>query len=173
MRYLQVPKKEVESAIPEQEQDAELTPLEVAEKFKEASRRVKTAQSELARAQEDLAPWKSRMLDLIENGELPKSFTPNSGGNIHMTSQLWASPKEGNHDRLTQVLQSLGLKEYLPKTVNSQSLSAYVREFRDELGQVKIGTVGPDGQLSTDGLDPRLADILNLTEKFDVKATGT
>jgi hypothetical protein len=71
------------------------------------------------------------------------------------------------------VLQSLGLIEYLPKTVNSQSLSAYVREFRDELGQVKIGTVPQDGTLATDGLDPRLADILNLTEKFDVKATGT
>lgn len=140
-------------------------PMQVAREFQEKCRELKDAEAEVARIKEDIKPLHAQMLDLIENEKLPQSFRGPLGGNIHQSSQLWASPKDGNHARLAEVLESLGLTEYLPKTVNSQSISAYVREFRDEMGNIVIAENEGDP-----GLPKALADVLNMTEKFAVKA---
>lgn len=161
MKLLRGPTKISENEVPV---ISELEPMEVAEKFKAADKKVKNLQQDLNEAKKEKARWELVMLDLIEQKKLPTSFRPETGGNIHLHSQLWAAPKDGDHERLTYVLESLGLEEYLPKTVNSQSLSAYVREFCDDLGQVKVG--------GEDGLPPELFAVLNLTEKNSVRSTG-
>lgn len=137
--------------------------MEVAAAFYESDARVKTAELELKDAREERGKLEDQMKDLIEQNKLPSSFKQGRGS-IYTHSQLWASVKDKDHERATGVLESLGLVEFLPSTVNSQKLSAYVREFVDDLGQVKIG--------GEDGLDPRLAEVLNITERVSVRATG-
>ena len=138
-------------------------PMEVASAFYRADARVKELQSQLADAKDEKDKLEAQMLELFEQGRLPHSFK-HDRGTIYLHTQMWASAKNKDHEAVSRVLESLGLYEFLPKTVNSQSLSAYVREFRDELGQIKIG--GPDG------LPEELANVLNISERASVRATG-
>lgn len=140
--------------------------MEVARQYYEADAVVKAAKRQLADAERELKPLQEQMLQLIENGKLPESFKY-SKGSIYTQSQLWASPKDGDHGRLATVLESLGLVEYLPKTVNSQSLSSFVREFRNEFGEVVV-----QSEDHPDGLPKALADVLNISERVSVKASG-
>lgn len=132
--------------------------MEVAEAFRVASKRVKDAKKELKDASTDAAKLEQRMLDLIENGKLPASFAHN-GASIYTREEIWASPLDGNHERLTGVLESLGLMEYLPRTVNSQSISGYIREFKNDEGELV-------------GIPEELAAVLNITKKSRCIAAG-
>lgn len=127
---------------------------------------MKAAKRALALAEKDLKPLQEQMLQLIEDGKLPTSFKFGNG-TIYTQSQLWASPKDGNHARLTDVLKSLGLVEYLPQTVNSQSMSGFVREFRNDLGEVVV-----QDEDHPDGLPKELAEVLNISERTSLKASG-
>lgn len=140
--------------------------MEVATEFQAADRLVKNLKAELKDASAKLAKLESRMVDLIADGKLPSSFKLGKG-NIHLRHEMWASPKDGDHPRLSEVLADLKLYEYLPRTVNSQSLSAFVREFRDEIGEVQI-----QSEDHPDGLPQELADVLNITNTPRVRATG-
>lgn len=143
--------------------DIETDPMQIAERFYELDAHVKSLELSLTEAKNERKPYEAAMLDLFEQGKLPHSFKHRQGS-IYLHTQVWASAKNKDHEKLTDVLKSLGLIEFLPKTVNSQSLSAYVREFRDELGQVKIG--------GSDGLPQELADVLSISERASVRATG-
>lgn len=140
--------------------------MEVAARYYEADALVKLAKRELAAAERVLKPLQEQMLQLIENGKLPASFK-HAQGSIYTQTQLWASPKDGDHKRLSDVLESLGLVEYLPQTVNSQSISGFVREFRNELGEVVV-----QDEDHPEGLPKELADVLNISERTTVKASG-
>lgn len=140
--------------------------MAVASEFQEANREVKDLQVQLNNAKKRLTTLESRMVDLIADGKLPTSFALGKG-NIHLRSEMWASPKGGDHETLTTVLSELGLYEYLPRTVNSQSLSAYIREFRDELGEIVLKS-----DEHPDGLPVELASVLNIVTTPRVRATG-
>lgn len=141
-------------------------PMEVANLYYEADAVVKSAKRQLADAEKRLKPLQEQMLQLIEDGKLPTSFKFGRGS-IYTQSQLWASPKDGDHERLSNVLESLGLVEFLPKTVNSQSISGFVREFRNELGEIVV-----QSEEHPDGLPVPLAEVLNISERTSVKASG-
>lgn len=141
-------------------------PMDVARRYYEADANVKAAKRELQAAEKELKPLQEQMLQLIEDGRLPESFKFGNGS-IYTQSQIWASPKDGDHANLTNVLESLGLVEYLPQTVNSQSLSSYVREFRNDYGEIIV-----QSDEHPEGLPKVLADALNITEKVSLKATG-
>jgi hypothetical protein len=94
----------------------------------------------------------------MEDGKLSTSFKCGKS-NIHLHTQVWASPKE-SHDNLTDVLRELGMDEYLPRTVNTHSISAFVREHID-----------PDSQ-EVVGLPPELEAALKITHKMSVRVTG-
>lgn len=137
--------------------------MDVADAFYQADARYKALQAELSEAKKERDRLEAQMLEIVERGLLPASFK-HGKGSIYLHSQMWASAKDGDHEAVSRVLESLGLYEFLPSTVNSQKLSAFVREFRDELGQIKIG--------GDDGLPQELADVLNIRENQSVRATG-
>lgn len=133
--------------------------MEVAEEFRKASVRLKDAKKELKDAAEASAKLERQMLDLIEDGKLPESFRHN-GASIYTREEVWASPKDGDHQAVVAVLKELGLTEYLPSNVNSQSISAYVRGFRNE----------QTGEL--ENLPPELEAVLKITKKARCIASG-
>ena len=107
---------------------------------------------------------KQMLMDAMEVGAFPTNARID-GATVYHSSQVWASPLDGDHDALTHVLSELGLYEYVPHTVNSQSLSAYVREHLDE-----DETKDLEERLAT--LDPRLRSALKITDKQQIKVTG-
>lgn len=137
----------------------ESPPLEVARQYVALSRRKKELDRELASVKDKLEELESTVLDLIEQEALPSSFRLD-GASIFTREQLWASPKNKDHAALAAVLREIGLVEYLPRTVNSHSISAYVREHvSEETGEVE-------------GLDPRLLDALNISRQTKAVVNG-
>lgn len=133
--------------------------MEIARQFQDVSARAKQLKKDLAVAMVEQRKLEAQVLQLIEDGRLPESFSLN-GKPIYTREELWASPADGNHARLVSVLRELGLVEYLPSNVNSQSMSAYVRGFRDpETGEIV-------------GLPEDLAAALKITKKPRVIAAG-
>jgi len=51
-----------------------------------------------------------------------------NGMTIYINRQLWASAKDGDHDRLCAALAGAGFGDMIKTSVNTQSLSALVRE---------------------------------------------
>lgn len=133
--------------------------MEVAEAFQQASKEVKRLKKDLSDAQVELRKREAQMIELIEGGKLPESFKLNDKP-IYTREDIWASAKNGDHDALVAVLNKLGLTEYLPKTVNSQSISGFVRGFKDE----------DTGELV--GIPDELLAVLNITKTPRVIASG-
>lgn len=139
---------------------AAMTPMEVAKEHVAETRRKRALESDLRKANNNIEKLDERLQELIENEELPASFKCD-GASVYTRDQLWASAKDGDHAALVEVLKTLGLRDYLPKTVNSQSLSAYVREdYNYETGEF------------SDELDTRLLEALNITIKTKVVVNG-
>jgi hypothetical protein len=118
-----------------------------------------------------LAIRKAQIELAIENDDLPDGFKA-GGRTFYDSAQLWAGPAHGDngkpdHAALSEVLEDLGLVEYLPSTVNSQSFSAYVREHLDP-----DRTKPLQERLLNDTpkpLDPRLWAAISATEKRSIK----
>lgn len=107
--------------------------MQVAERFVQNTRQKKRLEADLKVIKEQLENDMQAVLGLMEDGQLPESFKLN-GATVFTREDIWASPSEG-HEALAAALSELGLVEYLPKSVNSQSLSAYVREHKDDDGE--------------------------------------
>lgn len=133
-------------------------PMEVAHDYVLLNRKKRSLDRELAEVKKQIEEMEPVMLDLIESEQLPHSFKID-GASVFTREQLWASPLDGDHQALAQALDELGLVEYLPKTVNSHSISAYVREHLNEDGEVE-------------GIDPRLLDRLKITRQTKAVVTG-
>lgn len=136
-----------------------MEPMEVAEAFQQATKREKQAKAELADATAELRKLEQKMIELIVDGKLPESFKLN-GKPIYTREEIWASPKGKDHKALAKVLKDLGLVEFLPQTVNSQTISGYVREFKDK----------ETGELV--GIPEELLAVLNITRKSRCIASG-
>lgn len=147
------------------EQIAGMTPMETAKHFGEVTKRTKRLEAELADLDKEAKTCKAKLLSAMQEGQWPESFKLPEGGTIYLHSQVWASARDGDHDRLSEVLRELDLVEYLPSKVNSQSISAYVREHLSDDEAAEL-----DVRLAS--LDQRLRDALNITEKNDVRVLG-
>jgi hypothetical protein len=144
---------------------ASLTPMETAIRLGEVTKRTNRLKSETADLEKIQKACKAKLLSAMQEGQWPESFKLPTGGTVYLHSQVWASAKDGDHDTLTEVLRDLDLVEYLPSTVNSQSISAYVREHLSDDEAADLET-----RLAS--LDARLKAALNITEKNDVRVVG-
>lgn len=72
---------------------------------------------------------------------------------VYIHRQIWASAVEESYDKLVRTLRSLGLGEMVKPKINTQVLSAYVRE-----------------QLTVEGgLNKKLAPLLKVSEVFSIR----
>lgn len=77
-----------------------------------------------------IIPDKMRNLGLVKsNGKGSFTF---GGGRIHLESKLYASCSEANRPTLFSFLRSEDAADIIKETVNTQTLSAYVRERRGD-----------------------------------------
>lgn len=127
-------------------------------------RQIKGLDAEVTDLKKDAAALEAELLVHMENGEFPTNARID-GATVSIKRQVWAGPKNGDHKVLAQVLYDLGLTEYVPKTVNTQSLSGYIRE---QLDDDKLKAI--EDRLNN--LDPRLRDVLNVTERVSIQANG-
>lgn len=156
---------------------ARLPPMELAAHRVLLQRKKKALEAALAATQEELGIAGGLLLTSVDGGAFPESSRVEDA-TVFLFRQVWASPADGangkaDHDRLTAVLDVLGLDEYKPSTVNTQSLSAYVREeikkapvFDDE------GKVLTLEQRARRVLPSSLVDALRITEKREMRVNG-
>jgi len=131
----------------------ELSPaLADADKYVKLTRRKKQLDLELKTVKAELETVQQKVLDHMEEGRLPESFR-HDGASVFTRAEIWASAKDGDHESLAGVLSEMGMVEYLPKNVNSQSISAWVREHRNE----------ETGEFDEDLIDPRMREVLKIT----------
>ena len=77
---------------------------------------------------------------------------------IYLRRQLWAGAKDGEKEKAVQALRAAGLEEMVFETFSTQTLTRYVRDLAAEQDRDL-----PD-------LPPELAEGIQLTEKFDIRA---
>jgi hypothetical protein len=145
-------------------------PMDLARQLVELSSQRDDYAAHVASLDERIKAIKEIILTLVEDGRLPESFRCD-GKNVHLHRQVWAGPINGDHKALAAVLAELGLIEYLPSTVNSQKISAFVREHIDpDNKHLELR----DRLLSAEpvAIDPRLLDVLKITEKRDIRVTA-
>lgn len=134
--------------------------LQVADKYVTLTRRKRSLEADLRTVKAQLEDLQQSVLDLMEAGELPEKFG-HEGASVFTREDVWASPANGDHAALSEVLRQLGMVEYLPKSVNSQSLSAFVREHKNEAGEF-------DPTL----IDPQLLAVLKISKTTKAIVTG-
>lgn len=149
------------NTIPLVEKKNPTEPMEVARLFEKRCRQKKRLAALTKKVEESVAKLEAQMLELMEQELLPPSFKGKLGSSIYTREETWASPLDGNHARLTQVLQSLGpeYQQYTPSTVNSRSLSSLVRGAYDEESEIY-------------DLPPDLLAVLKITKKQRVVSNG-
>lgn len=135
--------------------------MEVAALFERRSAQKKRLKALSDKVQAECTRLEAVVLDLIIDGLLPASFKGKMGASIYTREEVWASPAGGDHEALTEVLESLGpfYAHLLPSNVNSQSLSSIVRKsYNEETGEFD--------------LPPALIKALKITKKQRVVANG-
>lgn len=149
--------------------------MAAAKRLRDIAREAKALNAALGSLDEEAKRLKQVVDDGMTNELLSESFKVPGGGGIHLERMLWAGPADKDHAALTAVLDELGLDEYKPSKVNSQSLSAFIREHLDP-ARIRDGRVLTieERLLSEDPkpLDPKLLAALKVSEKRTVKVTG-
>lgn len=143
--------------------------MELATAWVEKKRQIKALDAQAADLKAEVGIIETLLLEFIEKGEFPSKSRVN-GATVYLKSQVWAGPDEGDHESLTNVLSDLGLVEYLPSKVNTQSLSAFVREHLDpdETLELSERLASPNPK----PLDPKLLAALKITDRISVGVNG-
>lgn len=156
---------------------APLNPMQLAERRVLLQRKKKALETMIGDVDAELKTIGAQLQVFVENGDWPESSRVDDA-TVFLFRQVWASPAPGadgkaDHDKLTAVLDVLGLDEYKPSTVNTQSLSAYVRE---EIKKAPVfdddGKVLSLEQRARRVLPASLVDALNITEKREMRVNG-
>lgn len=108
-------------------------------------------EAELAAVKEAQAPLHDRVLEWFVQAGIQR--TTMHGMTCWVQRLVWAGAKDGNTPRLVEALQDVGLEDLVKEAVNTQTLSAYVRE------QERNGADMP----------AVLADAMQVTEQFKVR----
>lgn len=138
--------------------------MEAARALVDLRKQLRRLEDAVSTLEERVAKCNAIIEHYMEEGEFPFSSSVD-GATVYRSVTIRASAKNKDHERLTAVLDELGLVEYLPKTVNANTISGYVREHLDPDESKSL-----DERLAT--LDPRLRDALNIYEDVKVKVVG-
>lgn len=114
---------------------------------------IEDLESRLDAAKRERDAIKSLVLQDFQSQGISKTTV--NGRTAYLSRQIWASVA-GAVDEVKAALVSLGVGHMVKETINTQTLSAYVREFEsDDQGM-------PD-------LPAELKGLVKVTEKFDIR----
>lgn len=128
-------------------------PMEMAKQFVALAKEKRDLEARLDHVKKGMKDLQPLLLAAIEEGRFPESSRVD-GTTVFLRKQTWASAKDGNYEAACAALIECGLEGYVNTRFNTNSVSAYVRDLEKE--EIPI--------------DPRLAEVLNITEKFEVQA---
>lgn len=95
-------------------------------------RRKKEIEGELKRVKKDMEDLEQTVLDdMVKDGVGNMKIRDQM---LYIHRQLWASPKAGETEQVCDALRELGHDDLVQERINTQSLSALVREW-DDIGE--------------------------------------
>ena len=98
---------------------------------------------------------RAQLVDQLLDGFADAGMTNVTIGNhtVYTTRQTWAGVDPEKKEEAKEALRAYGLDAFVKEQVNSQQLSAWVRERRE----------------ADEGIPPAIADVIRITEKWDVR----
>lgn len=140
------------------------TTADLVNQFIELDEKRKKLEGDVDAIKEELKIIEPQIMERFENAGM-QSMKSKSGVVIYVRRDLWAGAAEGADALLPEVLKTVGLGDMVKERVNTQTLSAYIREAeREHFGGVateipKLITVLPEP----------LQGAVAITEKFSLR----
>lgn len=141
------------------------TTADLVNEFIELEDQRKGKEGEIDKIKERLAELEPQIMERFENAGM-QSMKSKQGTVIYIRRDLWAGAKEGAEVLLLEALKSVGLGDMVKEKVNTQTLSAYIREQeKDQFGAAVSAT--PEEIIGV--LPEGLREAVNITERFSLR----
>lgn len=134
-------------------------------RFVKLDQKRKRREGEIDELKEQLKQIGDELLARFEK-EGTKSVKTKSGHTVYVRRELWAGTVVGAEAALFEGLRALGHGDMIKEKVNTQTLSAYIREL--ETAQFGNEPQRPDDLLKA--LPDAIRHAVQLSEKFSVQA---
>lgn len=140
------------------------TTADLVNEFIELDEQRKGKEGEVDKIKERIAALEPQILERFENAGM-QSMKSKMGQTIYIRRELWSGAVEGAEVLLLEVLKSIGLGDMVKEKVNTQTLSAYVREV--EKNVFNGSAVDPTELIKV--LPETLQPVLKVTQKFSLR----
>ena len=140
------------------------TTADLVNEFIELDEQRKGKEGEVENIKERMAELEPEIMKRFENAGM-QSMKSKMGQTIYIRRELWASAAEGAEVLLLETLKAIGLGDMVKEKINTQTLSAYVREVEKDsfngqaVDPVELIKVLPD----------QLQPALKVTQKFSLR----
>jgi predicted nuclease with TOPRIM domain len=140
------------------------TTADLVNEFIELDEQRKGKEGEVEKIKERMAELEPEIMKRFENAGM-QSMKSKMGRTIYIRRELWASAAEGAEVLLLETLKAIGLGDMVKEKINTQTLSAYVREVEKDsfngqaVDPVELIKVLPD----------QLQPALKVTQKFSLR----
>ena len=141
------------------------TTADLVNEFIELDEQRKGKDSEIDKIKERMAELEPQIMERFENAGM-QSMKSTQGTVIYVRRDLWSGAKEGADVLLLEALKSVGLGDMVKEKVNTQTLSAYVREQeKEQFGQ----NVSAKPEEIIGVLPEPLRNAIAITERFSLR----
>jgi hypothetical protein len=141
------------------------TTADLVNRFIELEEMRKSREGEIDEIKKEVAELEPQIMERFENAGM-QSMKSKQGTVIYIRRDLWAGAKEGAEVLLLEALKSVGLGDMVKEKVNTQTLSAYIREQeKDQFG----ANVSAKPEEIIGVLPEGLREAVNITEKFSLR----
>lgn len=141
------------------------TTADLVNEYIELDDQRKGKEAETEKLKERMAELEPQIMERFENAGM-QSMKSKQGTVIYIRRDLWAGAKEGAEVLLLEALKAVGLGDMVKEKVNTQTLSAYIREQeKDQFG----ANVSAKPEEIIGVLPEGLREAVNITEKFSLR----
>lgn len=141
------------------------TTADLVNEFIELDEQRKGKEGEIDKIKERMTELEPLIMERFENAGM-QSMKSTQGTVIYVRRDLWAGAKEGAEVLLLEALKAVGLGDMVKEKVNTQTLSAYVREQEKEQFGANV-SAKPEQIIEV--LPEGLRNAVNITEKFSLR----
>lgn len=93
-----------------------------------------TMEDSLADIKAEIAALEARLLDEFARDNVNRISLADLGVTVHLRKEVWASAADGDQARLNAALRAIGQGDGIEERINTQKLSAMVREWQQTGG---------------------------------------
>ena len=140
------------------------TTADLVNEFIELDEQRKGKEGEVEKIKERMAELEPEIMKRFENAGM-QSMKSKQGSTIYIRRELWSSAAEGSEVLLLEVLKSIGMGDLVKEKVNTQTLSAYVREIEKDAFNGMVADPADIIKVLPEQLQP----VLKVTQKFSLR----